>query len=73
MSRRTAAALMITRGEGRDLEVFLAERAEELRFFGGLTIEEAAAVLGIGKRTVDREWVAAKAWLLREFSGAEKP
>jgi len=48
-------------------------RVVELRFFGGLTIEEAAAVLGIGKRTVDREWVAAKAWLLREFSGAEKP
>jgi glyoxylase-like metal-dependent hydrolase (beta-lactamase superfamily II) len=35
MSRRTAAALMITRGHGRDLEVFLAERAPELRFFGG--------------------------------------
>ena len=35
MSRRTAAALMITRGEGRDLEVFLAQRAPELRFFGG--------------------------------------
>jgi len=35
MSRRTAAALMITRGSGRDLEVFLAERAPELRFFGG--------------------------------------
>ncbi|MEC8652906.1 MAG: MBL fold metallo-hydrolase [Planctomycetota bacterium] len=35
MSRRTAAALMITRGEGRALEVYLAERAPELRFFGG--------------------------------------
>lgn len=35
MSRRTAAALIITRGQGRDLEVFLAERAPELRFFGG--------------------------------------
>ncbi|MCB9875983.1 MAG: MBL fold metallo-hydrolase [Planctomycetes bacterium] len=35
MTRRTAAALMITRGQGRDLRVFLAERAPELRFFGG--------------------------------------
>ncbi len=36
----------------------------ELRFFGGCTIEEVAALLGIGKRTVDRDWRAAKAWLL---------
>jgi endoribonuclease LACTB2 len=35
MSRRTAAALLITQGEGDDLQVFLAERAPELRFFGG--------------------------------------
>lgn len=35
MSRRTAAALLITRGDGPDREVFLAERSPELRFFGG--------------------------------------
>ncbi|MBL9078820.1 MAG: MBL fold metallo-hydrolase [Planctomycetes bacterium] len=35
MSRRTAAALLITRGDGRDREVFLVERSPELRFFGG--------------------------------------
>src|SRR5688572_2118209 len=35
MSRRTAAALLITRGEGAERTVFLAERAPELRFFGG--------------------------------------
>jgi ribonuclease/clavin/mitogillin len=35
MSRRTAAALLITRGEGADRKVFLAERAPQLRFFGG--------------------------------------
>ncbi|MBL8728292.1 MAG: MBL fold metallo-hydrolase [Planctomycetes bacterium] len=35
MSRRTAAALLITRGDGGSLEVFLAERSPELRFFGG--------------------------------------
>ena len=47
-------------------------RVVELRFFGGLTIEEVAAVLGIGKRTVDREWLAAKAWLYRELANAEE-
>lgn len=35
MKRRTAAALMITRGTGQETEVFLAERAQQLRFFGG--------------------------------------
>jgi RNA polymerase sigma factor (TIGR02999 family) len=35
----------------------------EMRFFGGLTIEEIAEVLSIGKRSVDREWQCARAWL----------
>ena len=35
----------------------------ELRFFGGLTEEEAAAALGITSRTVQRDWVKARAWL----------
>jgi len=35
----------------------------ELRFFGGLTIEETAEVLGISPATVKREWSMAKAWL----------
>jgi len=35
----------------------------ELRFFGGLTVEEAADVLGISPKTVKREWSVAKAWL----------
>lgn len=39
----------------------------ELRFFGGLGIREAAAVLGISARTVDNEWRAARAWLGREL------
>jgi RNA polymerase sigma factor (TIGR02999 family) len=37
----------------------------ELRFFGGLTIDEAAAVLGVSAKTVNREWAVAKAWLYR--------
>jgi RNA polymerase sigma factor (sigma-70 family) len=35
----------------------------ELRFFGGLTIEEAATVLDISPATVSREWAVARAWL----------
>lgn len=40
----------------------------ELRFFGGLTIEETAEVLGLSKRTVEREWTACRAWLRRELA-----
>ena len=44
-------------------------RIVELRYFGGLTIEEAAAVLGISDATLVREWTIAKAWLRAELSG----
>ena len=44
-------------------------RIVELRFFGGLSEEEAAAVLGISARTVKRDWQMAKAWLLKELGG----
>jgi RNA polymerase sigma factor (TIGR02999 family) len=40
----------------------------ELRFFGGLTIEETAEVLNVSSETVMRDWKTAKAWLLREIS-----
>jgi RNA polymerase sigma factor (TIGR02999 family) len=43
-------------------------RLVELRFFSGLTIEEAAVALGISAGTVKREWSTAKAWLFREMS-----
>ena len=39
------------------------ERIVELRYFGGLTIEEAAEVVGVSPATVVREWTIAKAWL----------
>jgi RNA polymerase sigma factor (TIGR02999 family) len=42
-------------------------RVVELRFFGGLDVEETAAVLGISAATVKREWHFAKAWLQREL------
>jgi RNA polymerase sigma factor (TIGR02999 family) len=40
----------------------------ELRFFGGLTVEETAAALRVSPETVIRDWKLAKAWLLRELS-----
>ena len=43
-------------------------RIVELRFFGGLSIEEAAEALGVGHATVEREWGLARAWLRKELS-----
>jgi len=43
----------------------------ELRYFGGLTLEEAAAFLKISDRTVRREWRMARTWLYRALSGEE--
>jgi RNA polymerase sigma-70 factor (ECF subfamily) len=45
------------------------ERIVELRFFGGLSVEEAAEVLGISPITVKRDWVVAKSWLYRRLRG----
>ena len=42
-------------------------RVVELRFFGGLSVEEAAKVLGVSPKTVKREWSMAKAWLCGEM------
>jgi RNA polymerase sigma factor (TIGR02999 family) len=42
----------------------------EMRFFGGLTIDEAATVLGISPATVSREWTIAKAWLYARLGRA---
>jgi RNA polymerase sigma factor (TIGR02999 family) len=45
-------------------------RIIELRFFGGLSIEEAAQLIGISPRTVKRQWAIARAWLFRELNRA---
>jgi DNA-directed RNA polymerase specialized sigma24 family protein len=42
-------------------------RIVELKFFGGLTIEEVAEVLEISHATMERDWAVARAWLLREI------
>jgi len=45
----------------------------ELRFFGGLSIDETAEVIGVSPGTVMRDWTLAKAWLRREISPEESP
>jgi RNA polymerase sigma factor (TIGR02999 family) len=48
-------------------------RVVELRYFGGLKVEEVAEVLGLSKRTVEAYWTHARAWLLRELSRGDAP
>ena len=55
----------LTRVDGRK------GRVVEMRFFGGLSIEETAEVLKVSPETVRRDWRLAKAWLLRELGAAE--
>jgi RNA polymerase sigma factor (TIGR02999 family) len=43
----------------------------ELRYFGGLTIDDTSEFLGISSATVKRSWASARAWLLREMSRGE--
>jgi len=52
------------------LEVFDPRQAKivELRFYGGLTVEETAEALGVSAPTIKREWAMARAWLHRELS-----
>jgi RNA polymerase sigma-70 factor (ECF subfamily) len=42
----------------------------EMRYFGGLTVEETAEVLGISPKTVKRDWAVAKAWLHGELKAS---
>jgi RNA polymerase sigma factor (sigma-70 family) len=46
-------------------------RVVELRYFGGLSVEEAASMLGVHANTVIRDWALAKAWLKRELETKE--
>jgi RNA polymerase sigma factor (TIGR02999 family) len=43
-------------------------RVVELRFFGGMTMEQVAEVLGVSKRSAENDWELARAWLRRELS-----
>ncbi|MCB9854018.1 MAG: sigma-70 family RNA polymerase sigma factor [Phycisphaerales bacterium] len=78
--RRVILDDQIVAGEGPDIDIldldealsrlneFDAQKSRvvELRFFGGLSIDEIADVIGVSPRTVAREWRLAKAWLRRE-------
>jgi RNA polymerase sigma factor (TIGR02999 family) len=44
-------------------------RVVELRYFGGLTVEETAEVLGVSPATVKREWSTARLWLMQQMEG----
>ena len=44
-------------------------RIIELRFFGGLSVEETAGIVGVSPTTVKREWATGRAWLFREMEG----
>ena len=46
-------------------------RVVELRFFGGLSVEESATVLNVSADTVMRDWKLAKAWLMRAITGSD--
>lgn len=48
-------------------------RVVEMRFFGGLSIKETGAVLGVSTDIVKREWRTAKLWLLQELTGEMQP
>ena len=56
--RRSRSSPRSTRGR---------RRLVELRFFGGLTVDEAAAVLDVAAITVKRDWALARTWLYREL------
>ncbi|TWT75877.1 RNA polymerase sigma factor [Posidoniimonas polymericola] len=45
----------------------------ELRFFGGMTVQQVAEALGVSKRTVELEWKMARAWLRRELAAEDAP
>jgi RNA polymerase sigma factor (TIGR02999 family) len=47
-------------------------RLVELRFFGGLTVEETAEAMDISPATVKRHWTVARAWLARELAGPDQ-
>jgi RNA polymerase sigma factor (TIGR02999 family) len=47
-------------------------RVVELRYFGGLSVEETAEAMGIGERTVKLDWALAKAWMKSQLRGGER-
>ena len=69
LTQKTEVDLLAVNAAMEELKTFDSqqERIVELRFFGGLSIEETAEVLGIGHATVERDWKIARAWLRRKL------
>ncbi len=71
LSDREAEEVLVLDG-ALDRLAHINERASQViqyRFFGGLTLDETADVMGISKRSVQRSWTTAKAWLRKEVAG----
>jgi RNA polymerase sigma factor (sigma-70 family) len=69
LEQRAADLLALDEALGRLAEIDERKsRIVEMRFYGGLTEEEIAAVLDVSRRTVLREWKTARLWLYRELS-----
>jgi RNA polymerase sigma factor (TIGR02999 family) len=71
----TPAGMLAVDDALRKLEALDArqEQIVEMRFFGGLTVDETAEVLGVSARTVEREWTVARAWLYMHLKEQETP
>ncbi len=69
-SQKRAAEVIALDDVLKELAVFDPQQSQvvELRFFGGLTIEETAEVLDLSPATIKREWSTAKAWLYHELA-----
>jgi RNA polymerase sigma factor (sigma-70 family) len=75
LTEQRAAELIALDDALRDLARLDPRRSQiiELRFFGGLTLEETAEVMNMSPSTVQREWRAAKAWLHHTMTSQMKP
>jgi RNA polymerase sigma factor (sigma-70 family) len=71
--RQRAAELIALDDALQDLAALDSRKGKvvELRYFGGLSVEETANVLGVSPVTVMRDWRSAKGWLLRAMSKSE--
>jgi RNA polymerase sigma-70 factor, ECF subfamily len=70
LAQNKAAEMILLDDALRELEAFDLRKSKvvELRYFGGMSVEETAEVLGVSPVTVMREWSTAKGWLLRAMS-----
>jgi RNA polymerase sigma factor (TIGR02999 family) len=73
LSQKKASELIALDDALKDLESIDPEKSKivEMRYFGGMTVEETAEALGVSPVTVMRHWSTAKAWLLRALSSGD--